>query len=114
MSERGVVFEPHVDLEKVEALWGQPPWEIEIAGFFPQEVMEHVVAVNMDGVRFERIITCHAVDKFGKAYEPSPQRDLIDAVCGRCGNYLGGQDSDYAGTRCGRCGALVTRAEPCR
>jgi len=52
--ERGAVLNAQPDLEKIEALWGPPPWELNLSNFYPPEVMEHVIAITMDGIRFER------------------------------------------------------------
>ena len=52
--ERGVLSDAGPDLEKIEALWGPPPWELTLARLYPPEVMEHVTAITVDGVRFER------------------------------------------------------------
>ncbi|MBQ9042321.1 MAG: hypothetical protein IJ111_05840 [Eggerthellaceae bacterium] len=51
---RGAVIEPVADVEKIEALWGPPPWELDLSNFYPPEVMERVIAITMDGIRFER------------------------------------------------------------
>lgn len=54
----GAVESPRTDLGKVEELWGTPPWELDLAAFYPPEVMERVTAVTMDGIRFVRPLRC--------------------------------------------------------